>query len=299
MSIHLCGPQICNPADPAIVRYDASSLNDVAIIQAPIAAGRMMPGSTTNISPRRGREIWNDAAAGGHQSLLAAKLAQPAYLDLAADAVPQFPYFDTNADGVVDLWDADGDGVPDSPLSLVLETDRDDSNQARRLYAAVRIVDHAGMLNVNTASSMRLTDGSLTFDETRQGLQRRGRSATDFLLDGVVHRDDWFGSSRVSNMVDYRSNGVDPDVYDREFIRRSLVGGLPFAATFYLPYEMRDEASLRHRNMLVRYDRLKDGLTNANDYRNLDRAAATRCPGRAGSLRRRRVPTAVIRGGRG
>lgn len=261
-----------NPAFTGIVRYDASSLNDVEIIQAPVVAGAMLPGSTTNVSPRRGLQIWSDTAPGGHQDLLATKLATPVYLDLAADVIPQFPYFDTNFDGEVDLWDADGDGVPDSPLSLVLETDRDRSSQPTRLYAAVRIVDHGGMLNVNTASSLRRTDGTHTFDEQRQGLQRRGRSATEFLLDAVVHRDDWLGSLRAAEMANYRSIGIEPDTYDFDFVRRALVGGLHDPSLFYLAYDLRDEASLRHRNMLVRYDRVKDALANANDYRTIDRA---------------------------
>lgn len=259
-------------ADTAIVRYDANSLSDVEIIQAPISLEPMIPGSTTNRTIRRAREIWNDTAPGGHLDLLQAKLSLPENSTLAAEVIPLFPYFDTNADGIVDLYDADGDGVPDSPLSLVIEIDGDQSNEPRRLYAAVRIVDHGGMLNVNTASSHRLTDGTLMFDETRLGLQRRGQRATEFLLDGVAHRDDWLLSNRTASMVDYRSNGADPDVYDRNFVRRSLVGGLPDASSFYLPYDLRDEASLRHRNMLVRYDRARDVNAAVNDYRNIDRA---------------------------
>ncbi|MBX3395751.1 MAG: hypothetical protein KF841_10325 [Phycisphaerae bacterium] len=261
-----------NPADPELVRYDASSLDGVPIIQSPVDPGDLLPGSTTNVSIRNARIVWENSQAGGHLEALAAKLALPANAGFAADVVPQFPYFDTNRDGIVDLWDADGDGVPDSPLSLVIETDRDDANQPRRLYAAVRIVDHGGMLNVNTASSLRLPNGVLTFDETRDGLQRRGNRAVDFSLNGVVHRDDWLNSSRVSSLMDYRSNGVDPDVFDRDFIRRTLVGGLPDPSTFFLPFDLRDESSLRHRNLLVRYDRIRDQLANANDYRNIDRA---------------------------
>jgi len=269
--------------DPALVRYDATSLNDVEIIQRPpppMIGEPLIPGSTTTRTIRRGREVWSDASAGGHFALLAQKLALPLYAAVFTDLIPKYPYFDTNADGEIDLYDADGDGVPDSPLSMVLELDRDESNEPRRLYAAIRVVDHGGMLNLNTASSLRLMDGSLNFDELQSAvplnkgfaLQRRGNRTTEFVLEDVVHRDDWLTTNRVANLVDYRSNSGDPEVFDIDFVRRQLVGGLPDFSKFYLPYDLGDEASLRHRNMMVRYDRAKDRAAPVNDYRNIDRA---------------------------
>ncbi len=264
-------------ADPAIVRYDALSLNDVEIIQRPVVPGSLLPGSTTNVTPKQARIAWNDLSPAGHQAQLAAKLATPTYAGLATDVVPQFPYFDTNADGVVDLWDADGDGVPDSPLSLTIELDSPKAGAARRLYAAVRIVDHAGMINVNTASSQSLPDGSAFFTELRGGLQQRGRSATEYLIENAVHREDWrpvnvANPNRVAAMVNFRLAGRAPDVYDIDFVRRSMVGGYPEFTRIYRPFDLEDEASLRHRNTLVRYDRVNDVSANVNDYRTIDRA---------------------------
>lgn len=266
-----------NPADPAIVRYDASSLSHVPIVQRPISAGWLLPGSTTNVSPKQGRLIWSDTSAAGHQAQLAAKLATPGYLQLAADVTPQYPYFDTNGDGIIDLWDADGDGVPDSPLSLIIQLDSPKIDAPSRLYAAVRIVDHAGMLNLNTASSETLPDGTAFWTELRGGLQQRGRSVTEMLVENALHREDWLPTNaadpiRSAESVNYRLAARAPDVYDYDFVRRSLIGGYPELARDYRPFDLEDEASLRHRNSLVRYDRTRDVSAANNDYSNVDRA---------------------------
>src|SRR5262249_43717102 len=144
------------------------------------------------------------------------------------------------ADGILDLYDADGDGIPDSPLSFVIPVDNSDPNAGRRLYAAIRVVDHAGMINVNVASSLRKPEGTptatdLTFDETRPGLQRRGQRPAETLLDTVIHSDDLnapnrsgqpydLPDDRAREMVLARS-GAFPDFYDQDIIRTKLIGG--------------------------------------------------------------------------
>ncbi|MCP6658059.1 hypothetical protein NL521_29435, partial [Klebsiella pneumoniae] len=68
-------------------------------------------------------------------------------------ATHRFPYFDTNQDGIVDLYDADGDGVPDSPISFVLPYAGNRVDGPREVYAVVRIVDNNSMVNVSTAAA--------------------------------------------------------------------------------------------------------------------------------------------------
>ena len=258
-----------------LVRYDASNLVDVDILQTPPPGfpSELIPGSTTSLSIRAARELWNSA---GHLAQLGAELA--ANPTLAAGLVPQFPYFDTNADGEVDLYDADGDGCPDSPISFIVETESPDPNRPRQLYAVIRVVDHGSMLNVNAASSLKLPNGDLAFDETMPGLQRRGRSPTEFLFEDVVHRQDWYNTMRTANLVDYRSDNVvpnpDPVRHDFDVVRRILLGGLPDFSQRYNLYDLAEEVSLRHRNMLVRYDRRSDHEDPrfAEDYRTVDRA---------------------------
>lgn len=265
----------------SLIRYNANSLENIPIIQTPPPGypNPLITGSTTNITIRQAREAWYSAA---HQAQLAlAMTTSTTYASMAANVSPQFPYFDTNADGQVDLYDADGDGVPDSPLSLVLQTTSDNPNKPKRLYAAVRIIDHNGMLNANTASSLELTDNSLTFDEVTSDLQRRGRRATELFFEDVAHRRDWFMTNRTARLAANRVGNVttpDPVSYDADIVRRYLLGGVPnFSATpNYFLFGLGEEASLRHRNMLVPYDRRRERASaftdTASDMLNIDRA---------------------------
>lgn len=263
------GRRVLDPTNPLGLQFiTVSELEDIPILQTPIPGWEgvpMIPGSTTNVTIAQARSIWESERA-----------ALQAELDAAYGAgtiLPEFPYFDTNADGIVDLYDADGDGIPDSPISFPIETSGPDPDRPRRLYAAIRIVDHGGMLNVNTASAMFLPGGGLNFNESATGLQRRGRRATEFLLDDVAHRDDWFTSNAVGDLDGYRSNGRAPDpvLYDFDVVRRVLVGGLPDFSIRYNRYGPADESSLRHRNLLVPYDRVDDRRF-AGDRRRIDRA---------------------------
>ena len=257
---------------PQGVKYDASRLEGVQVLQTPPPSTYglgVIPGSTTNVTIAEAREIW---ASPSHQTALSTMFPSPPV------ELWQFPYFDTNADGAVDLYDADGDGVPDSPLSLVVPIDTNDPNNPRQLYAAVRVVDHGGMLNLNTASSVEVPAGGSMFDEETDDYQRRGRRTTEIVMDDVVHPDD--ALTRAANLMSYRSNGAgtpDPVNYDGEIVRRTMIGGTPSTPSNFTPYGISEEASLRHRNMLVPYGRKDEweAVVNApagDEYLNIDRA---------------------------
>lgn len=252
----------------ALIPYSDSNLANVQILQTPPPgmSADLIPGSTTNRTIAVARQAW---------------LADPptAADGLDANVVPQFPYFDTNADGVLDLYDADGDGVPDSPISLVVPIESPDPNGPEELYAAIRVVDHASMLNVNVASSLRqpvfgAPSGPLTFDESTADRQRRGRRLTELLLDETMQvQDSFVVSNRTARLMDFRWNDAtppDPKVYDQDVVRRMLVGGR--LNDTYKLYTLKDEASLRHRNMLVPLDRVDDRSPPGNLYANIDRA---------------------------
>lgn len=249
-----------NSRYPALgpVRYADTLLQDARILHTPppAYAGRtFIPGSTTNVTIAQAQAEWNSSAA-------ALAVAFPG-------EVPRFPYFDTNADGELDLYDADGDGVPDSPLSMVIPVESADPNRPRSLYAAVRVVDHGSMLNVNVASANLQPSGAPTFDESLAGLQRRGRRQTELLVDEVLHGTDV--GARAADMVSYRDNTATPDpvAYDVDVVRRILAGGT-LAGSGYRPYGVSDESSLRHRGTLIPYDRRKETLYTG--YENIDRA---------------------------
>lgn len=219
--------------------YGDASLQGVEIRQTPPPGftDPLVPGSTTNVTISVARRLWE---------------ADPPITPIGI--VPQFPYFDTNADGELDLYDADGDGVPDSPLSLVIPVSTSDPNAHRQLYAAVRIVDHSSMLNLNVASSLMLPGGGptdLTYDDTKPDFQRRGRRVTELLLDDVLHPDD--ALVRASQMVNERS-GADPVAYDGDIVKRWLAGTHAITPG-YAPFGLSEEASLRHRGMLVPHGR--------------------------------------------
>ncbi|MFQ5425352.1 MAG: hypothetical protein ACE5F9_15410, partial [Phycisphaerae bacterium] len=193
----------------------------------------LIAGSTTNITIAQARSAWVAPVLGA-----------------------QFPYFDTNADGIVDLYDADGDGVPDSPISFRIPLGSSDPNDPETLYAVVRIVDHAGMLNVNVASSWNGSlGGGLMFNESSPDLQRRGRRLTELLLDPALHAGDLQAgfANRASGLVNHRRGTVNqylPWAYDVDVVRRDLLGGLT-GGFGYLLYGGSDEASLRHRGLLA------------------------------------------------
>lgn len=245
--------------------YNDNNLQDVLVMQTPAPHTfvgsvplAMIPGSTTNVTIAEARALWEAEDRPVFESL---------------GQIRRFPYFDTNADGVVDLYDADGDGIPDSPISLVVPMNGADANAPRQLYAVVRVVDHASMLNVNAASSWMLTDAvTLTFDESSPDMQRRGRRASELLLDAVVHDDDGFAvNNRSAGLMEYRS-GTNPVLHDADVIRRALIGGSGSGLNYFL-YGLGDEASLRHRWLLASYDlRSYDKTADSGDYRTIDRA---------------------------
>jgi hypothetical protein len=249
------------------VAYGDQNLASVPILQKPpdaFAGTDLVPGSTTNVTIAVGRRLWERDAL------------TPAECGLAT--APRYPYFDTNADGILDLYDADGDGIPDSPISFVVPVETTDPNAPKQLYAAIRIVDHASMLNVNTAYSLRLRQpaDSLTFDDSVPDRQRRGRRTTELLLDELTQPSD-----TTAGLVDRRSAGCDnPTQYDRDVVRRDLIGGWKTLAEstdpnypLYRLYGLRDEASLRHRGMLVPPDCIYDRVPPpAYEFCGIDRA---------------------------
>ncbi|MCB9855126.1 MAG: hypothetical protein H6818_05510 [Phycisphaerales bacterium] len=269
-----------NPGGPQPQLYSVdtantrSSLRNIPILLTPAPGPNPiapnLTGATTNQTIRQARANWKK----NHQPWL----ENVANTGLTPDVRPQFPYFDTNRDGLPDLYDADGDGLPDSPLSLVIPIDSGDPNRRKTLYAAVRIVDHNAMLNVNTASSLRRPDSTLTFDGTASGLTRRGRRATEILLDGAVHTGDWYRSNRVGILTGRRLTGsanpttapVNPVQYDNDIVRKLLLGGQSNVTSYY-PFDIDDESTLRHRGRLVPYDHRTDISEPATDYSTIDR----------------------------
>ncbi|MFO0972117.1 MAG: hypothetical protein U1A27_01585 [Phycisphaerae bacterium] len=228
-----------------------------------------IPGSTTNVTIGHARKIWQsavDSVAAGWTT------------------AHRFPYFDTNQDGIVDLYDADGDGVPDSPISLVLPYPKSRPSDPGQVYAVIRIVDNCSQLNVNTAGVLD-SNGNGTFgpgdvndqyaDEYVLGgqpdRQFRGRRVGEVCLDAPL---DPTAIGNVALVLDgdrgvnaamlngYQHTGTlqtapafAADTFYADVVRRLEVGGMQRLGVgdFYGRFGSDDLLTLQNRAGLTSY----------------------------------------------
>lgn len=221
----------------------------------------MIPGATTNVTIEVARRVW--------QSLPAA------WRDMH-----RFPYFDTDQDGIVDLYDADGDGVPDSPISFALPYSGTKNDEPREVYAVVRIVDNSSMLNLSTSGS-RDTDGDGLGDGSDLGdlffalgsdpdRQLRGRRVWETCVDAPANSTalglelapllDGDRGATLGQLINYRFTGnlfTAPSFGTNNFysdvVRRLLAGGANRSGDSYGRFRAPDELALHNRNGLCNY----------------------------------------------
>ncbi len=247
-------PTMYNGADP-----DAALRNVPIVLTQPgclsPASCPPLPGATTNVTIAQARAVWN----------------QPAFDPWRA--THRFPYFDTNRDGHVDLYDADGDGIPDSPISFAVPRPRQKASDPGELYAVIRVVDNASMINVNAAMALD-SSGDGAFDSSdlfgsgaNPDFQLRGRRVCEVAVDSPlsdasrVNRGPILDVDRGPDLlqfVDYKLNGdpllsgvVGGPSYHLDVIRRRLIGGAPTGR--YRLFGAADEMALRHRGLLGAY----------------------------------------------
>ncbi|MBN1344586.1 MAG: hypothetical protein JXQ73_17985 [Phycisphaerae bacterium] len=184
--------------------------------------------------------------------------------------------YDVDGNGKIDLYDADGDGIPDSPISFTFPIDTPTpTDQPKRVHVAVRIVDNASKVNINTSSSRvspwAKSAADLTFDESSADLQPRGRRVTEVIFDVVTRADiewlnqplTWTINRLVRNLWGFPGDTEPTDTdampkpyldYYEQAVCRQLIGGPPPAVDAFPNYPLygfRDEASLTHRFCLV------------------------------------------------
>jgi len=278
------------PADDAVYGMPIASILEVVPIWDANSAGyHYQAGWGFDRLPRsfsvaQGRALWDgDAALLARFPDLDGVLAGVQAFREANPTV-QFPYFDADLDGFMNLHDADGDGVPDSPLSFELPYFDPQLGGMRNLYAAIRIVDHNSMLNVNTAHAFdaRLPYGQTAEDEFFNGNgipplpdhELRGRRVNEIVLDpeadyGYLDNTDPFsyqGFSRplvvgdlgagLTSMLDFRSaaHSYLPDASDLYGFYGGIARCIAIGGTPYSPsgspfgfFGLADEASLRYR----------------------------------------------------
>ena len=155
--------------------------------------------------------------------------------------------------------DADGDGVADSKW---IELDDITSGKGRPIYAAIRVVDNGGMLNVNTAYMFdpcevnpERIDGSSQMQINLAELSQR--SSSNGLLDTAAEK-----------LHDMRCNDDGSSVSLSEY-ERDVVWRYDEPNRVYTPFDISDELELRNRFLLNNEDikvQLEDTDAAGSDF---------------------------------
>jgi len=159
--------------------------------------------------------------------------------DVQAKVLPEYsPITDFNQPAA--NADADGDGVSDSKW---IELNDVTSSKGKPIYAAIRIINNGGMLNVNTALKFdpggrrEIVDGSSQMQINLMALAgRAGNPATQAEETALLQ-----GRANYGVGVDYR----DLNKYEENVIWRY---GEPNGS--YTPFDISDELELRYRFLL-------------------------------------------------
>ncbi len=161
--------------------------------------------------------------------------------DIQAKVLPEYaPILITDFNQPVADADADGDGVGDSKW---FKFDDITSSKGKPIYAAVRIIDNGGMLNVNTAykfdprSSREMVDGTSQLQINLMALaDRPGYPST---------------ASDETDLLKARANyGSGIDYLDLNRYKRDVIWRYNEPNGLYTPFDISDELELRYRFLL-------------------------------------------------
>jgi hypothetical protein len=152
--------------------------------------------------------------------------------------------------------DADGDGVSDS---IWVEVPGKMSAKGKPIYAAIRIIDNGGMLNVNTGFKF---DPCTSVGAKQSEVNLMALAALDH-----THMPPWQPiDTRQARLLSYRCGTADANFYEQNVIWRY---GLPNGV--YTPFDISDELNLRNRYIISRsltmptISRIETLWTNAFD----------------------------------
>jgi hypothetical protein len=122
------------------------------------------------------------------------------------------------------------------------------SGKGKPIYAAIRIVDHGAMLNVNTAYKFDLSDPNVTLPDIN------GSSQMQINLMALAGRGTaQAGSAEETNLLFARANnGVDVDPWDLLKYEQNVIWnyGSNEPNGVYTPFDISDELELRNRFLL-------------------------------------------------
>ena len=152
---------------------------------------------------------------------------QPYNIAYNPDVIRDYPQIKVYSGGTPQdqSADADGDGIADSKW-IELKDIR--SSKGKPIYAAVRVIDNGGMINVNTAHSFdaNSADGSSQMQVNLKGLLKTGDDIND------LHQARC-GSEVPTDWAKYKKDVI--------WDYNSIPGGN------YLPFDISDELELRYR----------------------------------------------------
>jgi len=153
-----------------------------------------------------------------------------------------FPDYNNTTVAPYTRADADGDGVSDS---LWMQIPNVNSSKGKPIYAAVRIIDNGGMLNVNTGyrfdgnAAPNRTDGS---SQTQINLLALAQRPYDNPATATIQ-------TNANNLVQYRCGTADANFYEPNVVWQY---GTPNGA--YTPFDISDELELRYRFLIDQND---------------------------------------------
>jgi len=152
--------------------------------------------------------------------------------------------------------DADGDGVADSKWVKLEDIT---SNKGKPIYAAIRIIDNGGMLNVNTAYRFEPNDVNVTAAEID------GSSQTQIDLLALAER----GSTvNPLDKLDDERFGYEPPPHILDDYIEDVVWRYYAPEGKYTPFDISDELKLRNRYILnynLMVSRIEELWENAYD----------------------------------
>ncbi|MFC1780699.1 ComEA family DNA-binding protein [Planctomycetota bacterium] len=166
--------------------------------------------------------------------------------DIQADIVHEYDTI-TEPNSSIATADADGDGIGDSKW---FEIDGITSTKGNPIYAAVRIIDNASMLNVNTAFKFDPGDPNALIVNVDGSHQLQVN-----LMALTTEPNQSPTLAKQIELLNERANyGGNVDPFDMDAYLANVVWDYDDPNGYYTPFDLSDELELRYRYILNQTD---------------------------------------------